>query len=331
MKSETSVRTGRRRLLSLMALGICPPLPGHAQDRYPSRPVRMIVPFTPAGATDILARMTAEELSRRLGKNVVVENRPGAGGNLGGELAARAPADGYTILMAPSTVYAAGTALYPRRSFSLERDFVPVSTVAYVPHVLVVSAQTPANSVRELVGLAKAKPGGLNIASQGVGTISHLEAELFQTMTGTRMVHVPYKGSAPAHVDLLGGRVQVMFDSVAATLPHIRSGRLKALGVTTPKRAVVLPDVPTITEAGVVGYVSESWLGILVPAKVPGEIVDRLSREVRFVVDLAAFARRLADHGFEAHASVGREYGALMKRETAYWGSVVRKAGIRLD
>lgn len=314
-----------------LACMLVAPAMASAQDAWPVRPVRMIAPFTPAGATDILSRLTADALSKRLGQNVVVENRPGAGANLGGELAMRAAPDGYTILMAPSTVYAAGVTLYAKPKFDLARDFIPVATLAYVPHVLVVAAEVNARNVQELIALAKAQPGGLIMASQGVGTISQLEGELFQHMAGIDMTHVPYKGSQPAHVDLMGGRVQVMFDSVAAALPHIRSGKLRALGVTTPTRVAQLPEVPTIAEAGLPGYVAESWLGIFTPAGVPKPVVTRLQRELAVLGADPAFAQKLSESGFEVRVQGGDAYAQLIQRETVHWAAVVKRARITLE
>lgn len=314
-----------------LACTLVAPAIASAQDAWPVRPVRMIAPFTPAGATDILSRLTADALSKRLGQNVVVENRPGAGANLGGELAMRAAPDGYTILMAPSTVYAAGVTLYAKPKFDLARDFIPVATLAYVPHVLVVAAEVHAKNVRELIALAKSQPDRLIMASQGVGTISQLEGELFQHMAGIEMTHVPYKGSQPAHVDLMGGRVQVMFDSVAAALPHIRTGKLRALGVTTPTRVAQLPDVPTIAEAGLPGYVAESWLGIFTPAGVPKPIVTRLQRELTALGADPVFAQKLADSGFEVRVQGTEAYAQLIQRETVHWAAVVKRAGITLE
>jgi tripartite-type tricarboxylate transporter receptor subunit TctC len=317
--------------VTALACTLVTPAIAFAQEAWPARPVRMIAPFTPAGATDILARITAEALGKRLGQNVVVENRPGAGANLGGELAMRAAPDGYTILMAPSTVYAAGVSLYAKPKFDLAKDFVPVATLAYVPHVLVVAAEVNAKNVQELIALAKARPSALNMASQGVGTISQLEGELFQHMAGIEMTHVPYKGSQPAHVDLMGGRVQVMFDSVAAALPHIRTGKLRALGVTTPARVAQLPDVPTIAEAGLPGYVAESWLGIFTPAGVPKPVVARLQRELAALGADAAFTQRLAEAGFEVRVQGGEAYAQLIQRETVHWAAVVKRARITLE
>jgi tripartite-type tricarboxylate transporter receptor subunit TctC len=304
----------------------------HAADTpWPVRPIRLIAPFTPAGATDLLARLTAEALSKRLGQNVVVENRPGAGANLGAEVVARAAPDGYTLLMAPTTVYAAGTALYPKRSFDLLRDFAPIATVATVPHVLIAAPDVKAATPAEFARLAKASPGAFNLASQGVGTISHLEGEWWQAAAGIDLAHVPYKGSAPAHLDLTAGRVQVMFDSVAAALPQVRAQRLRAWAVTTPKRVAALPQVPTMVEAGYADFVAESWLGVLAPAKTPPAITARLAQELAVLAADAAFVAKLAEHGFDARAIVGADYVALMQRETTLWGDIVRRKQLVLD
>ncbi|MFO1318214.1 MAG: tripartite tricarboxylate transporter substrate-binding protein [Burkholderiales bacterium] len=258
-------------------------------------------------------------------------NRPGAGGNLGAEFVMRAPADGYTLLMGPTSVYAAGASLFPSRSFDVLRDFTAICTLASVPHVLVVAADVGAESLADLIRRARSQPKALSLASQGVGTISHLEGELFQFLAGVSFVHVPYKGSAPAHLDLLGKRVHLMFDSIAAALPHIRAGKLRALGVTTPRRVSTLPDVPTIAEAGLPGFAAESWVGVLVPARVPRTVVDRLSREIAAVVTDPSVVARLSAQGFEARAIAGADYTALIQREISHWAVVIKRAGITLE
>ena len=223
-----------KRLASLgLAVLLCAAMGSRAE--YPDKPVRMIVPFTPAGATDLLARLVGEQLGKRLGQPVVIDNRPGAGANVGAEIAAHAPADGYTLLMGPASVYAISATLYPKLGYDLNKDLAPVSLIANVPHVLLVNNDVPVKSVTELIALAKKHVDGLNIASQGSGTVSHLEAELLKHMTGVDMTHVPYRGSAPALLDLMGGRVQVMFDSIASALPHIRAGKLRAIAVATAR------------------------------------------------------------------------------------------------
>jgi tripartite-type tricarboxylate transporter receptor subunit TctC len=321
----------RRRFAGgLAALAAGAGVPSRAADGYPVRPVHLIVPFTPAGATDILARLLADALSKRLGENVIPENRPGAGGNLGAELVARAPADGYTLLMGPITIYAAGATLQPDRRFDLARDFAVVATVARVPHILVAAAGQNLATLDDVVRLARRQPGSVAIASQGVGTISHLEGALFEHMAAVKLLHVPYKGSAPAHLDLFGGRVSLMFDSVAATLGHIRAGKLRAIAVTTRARTPLLPDVPTMAEAGLPGYAAESWLGILAPAKTPKPVIDRLTTELRVLLLDARFGARLAEHGFEAVALTGADANGLVMSETARWAEVIRRAGITL-
>ena len=304
--------------------------PSIAGDRPPSRDVRLIVPFTPAGATDLLARGFGDALAKRTGRMVVVENRPGAGGNLGAELAARAAADGHTLLIAPLTIYAAGTTLQPTRAFDLVRDFAPVATLARVPHVLVASPGLGVADVPALIRAARERPGRIVLASQGVGTISHLEGALFQHMAGVEFTHVPYKGSAPALLDLAGGRVQIMFDSVAAALPQIRAGRLRALAVTTAARTAILPEIPTVAEDGIPGYAAESWVGILVPAQTPRADVDRLAADCRAVVADAVLSARLAGQGFEVDVRTGADVDALIRREIAHWAAVIRRAGIVL-
>jgi tripartite-type tricarboxylate transporter receptor subunit TctC len=243
---------------------------------YPERPLRLVVPFTPAGATDVLARLTGERLGAKLGQTVIIDNRPGAGANVGAEFVARSTPDGYTMLMGPASVYAICATLYPKLGYDLTKDLTPVSLVANVPHVLLVNNDVPAASVQQLIRLAASKPGTLNIASQGSGTVSHLEAELFKHMAGIDMVHVPYRGSAPALIDLMGGRTQVMFDSIASALPHIRAGKLRAIAVSSKTRSSLLPDVPTVDESGLKGYSAHSWLGIFVPSGTPSAVLVRM-------------------------------------------------------
>src|SRR5581483_8742201 len=269
-----------RRLLAAAILSLAA-LNCFAQ--YPSRALRLIVPFPPGGATDVLARVVADELSKRLGQPVVV-NRPGAGANLGAQLAARAAPDGYTLLIAPTSIYAIAMTLYREPGYDLARDFAPVSLVANVPHVLVAHPSLGVHRVEELVALARAKRNGLSVASQGTGTVSHLEAEMLQHMAHIELLHVPYKGSAPAMVDLLAGRVHVMFDSIASALPQIKAGKLVALAVTTPARSPLLPAVPTVAES-LLDYRAESMLGILVPLRTPFAVIERLNREVVAIIN----------------------------------------------
>ena len=300
-------------------------------DAYPTRPLRMVVPFTPAGATDVLARMIGDALGKRLGQPIVIENRPGAGANIGARIAASAPADGYTLLMAPTSIYAIAMTLYKEPGYDVVKDFAPVSSVANALHVLVVNPDVRARSLKELLALARQSPGGLTVASQGTGTVSHLEAVMLEQMAGVQLVHVPYKGSAPAVIDLLGGRVQVMFDSVASTLPHIRADKLRPIGVPSPQRVAVLPEVPTLDEAGLAGYRAESWLGILVPAATPRTVVDRLNRELVAILADPQTRQALVERGFQPQSSTPDQLAQRIRDEIVAWGKVVKAAGVVVE
>jgi tripartite-type tricarboxylate transporter receptor subunit TctC len=297
---------------------------------YPDHPVRMIVPFTPAGATDLLARLVGERLGAKLGQSVVIDNRAGAGGNVGAEIAARAAPDGYTLLMGPASVYAISATLYPRLGYDLVKDLTPVSLVANVPHVLLVNNDLPVKSVPELVQQAKKRPGQLNIASQGSGTVSHLEAELLKHMAKIDMLHVPYRGSAPAILDLIGGRVQVMFDSIASALPHVRAGKLRAIAVASNTRSSLLPNVPTVAES-LPGYSAHSWLGIFVPARTPQSAVERLQRDLVAAIDDPKAQARLVEAGFEPKSSTQVDFAKLIREELEKWRSVVKMSGATPD
>ena len=301
-----------------------------SRAEYPDKPVRMIVPFTPAGATDLLARLVGEQLGKRLNKPVLIDNRPGAGANVGAEIAAHSPADGYTLLMGPASVYAISATLYPKLGYDLVKDLVPVSLIANVPHVLLVNKDLAAKSVPELIALAKKQNGGLNIASQGSGTVSHLEAELLKSMAGVDMTHVPYRGSAPALLDLMGGRVQVMFDSIASALPHIRAGKLRAIAVAAATRSPLLPDLPTVAES-LPGYSAHSWLGIFVPAGTPKPIVDRLQRDLAAVIEDPRARARLVKAGFEPKSSTPEAFAKLVAEEMAKWAPIVKMSGATPD
>jgi len=316
-----------RLLLALLAFVAAGPLPA----AYPDKPLRLIVPFTPAGATDILARLTGEQLGARLGQSVIIDNRPGAGANVGAELASRAAADGYTLLMGPASVYAISATLYPRLNYDLVRDLAPVCLIANVPHVLIVNSELPVKSLTELIALARRKPGELNIASQGSGTVSHLEAELLKSMTGVDMLHVPYRGSAPAILDLIGGRVQVMFDSIASALPQIRAGKLRAIAVASKTRSPLLPDVPTIDEAGVKDYSAHSWLGIFVPAGTPRQVIERLQKELAAALAEPAVREKFIANGFEPQSSTPDQFGSLVREEIEKWRPIVKVSGATPD
>ena len=290
-----------------------------------------MVPFAAGGATDVLARLVGERLTATLGQQVVVDNRPGAGGNIGSDVVARAEPDGYTILMGAVGTHAINPSLYPKMPYDPVKDFAPVTLVASVPNVLVVNPEVPANSVQELIDLAKAKPGELNFASSGNGTSIHLSGELFKAMTGTDIVHVPYKGSGPAVTDLLGGQVQMMFDNMPSSLPHVKAGKLRALGVTSAKRSPALPEVPTIAEAGVPGYDATSWFGILAPAGTPEPVVTRLQGAIVQALGEPEMRQRMADLGAEPVGDTPAEFGQFIAAEIAKWAKVVNDAGVKLE
>ena len=318
---------GAAVLAGLLGLGAGP---AQAQD-YPTKPVRFVVPFAPGGTTDVLARLLGEKLSASLGQQFVIDNQAGAGGNIGTAQVAKAEPDGYTILMGTVGTHAINQSIYPRLPFDPIKDFAPVTLVATVPNVLVVNPEVPVHSVAELIELAKAKPGELNFASSGNGSSIHLSGELFKSMTGVDMVHVPYKGSGPAVVDLLGGQVEMMFDNLPSSAPHIKAGKLRPLGVTSKERSPTLPDVPTIAEAGVPGYEALSWFGVLVPAGTPDAVVTRLQQEIAKILADPAMRERFAELGAVPAGDTPAEFAAFIGSETAKWADVVQKAGITLE
>src|SRR5438093_1351752 len=311
---------------ALAALAI--PAPAHAQV-YPAKPVRMIVAYPPGGGTDIVGRMVAQRLGESLGQSVVVENRGGASGNIGTELAARAAPDGYTILMGNVAPNAINVSLFKDLPFDPVADFTPVSLVASTPNILVVHPSTPVRTVGELIALAKAKPGALNFASAGVGSSSHLAGELFRILAGADIVHVPYKGAGPAMVDVLSGQVQLYFATMPAAMAHVKSGKLAPVAVTSARRSRALPDLPTIAEAGVPGYEASTWYGVLAQAHTPPAVIARLHENIVRILAVPETRGRLADQGFEPVGSSPEEFGAYIKSEIAKWEKVIGDAGIR--
>ena len=301
-----------------------------AAQSYPTRPVRLIIPFPPGGSNDIVGRMIAAQLGDRLGQQVVVDNRGGAGGTIGTELAAKSQADGYTLLLI-STAYAFNTSIYKKLPYDPAKSFVPVALLGSGPGVLVVNPALPVSSVADLIALARERPGKLNNASAGIGSFQHLASELFRIQAGIQWLHVPYKGGGPAMVDLMGGQADASVGSLIQMLPHIRSGKLKALGTTGAKRSPVLPDVPTVAEAGVPGYEATNWWGFLAPAGTPPAIVERLHQEVAAVQASAETRRRFETEGAEAVQMSPAEFGAFIAAETAKWARVVRDAGISAE
>jgi tripartite-type tricarboxylate transporter receptor subunit TctC len=296
---------------------------------YPSRPVRVIVPFAPAGTTDILARLIGQWLSERLGQQFVIDNRPGSGGNLGTEAVVRAPADGYTLLLVGGW-NAINATLYDKLNFNFLRDIMPVASIGGAPYVMVINPSLPAKTVPDFIAYAKANPGRVNMASAGTGAPSHVSGELFKMMAGVNMVHVPYRGGGPAVTDLLGGQVQVMFVPPPTSIEHIRSGKLRALAVTTATRSEALPDIPTVAEF-VPGYEASNWYGVGAPKGTPAEIIDKLNKEINACLADPKLRARLADLGGTALAGSPADFGKLIADETEKWGKVVKFVGIKAD
>ncbi|HZW19971.1 MAG TPA: tripartite tricarboxylate transporter substrate binding protein [Noviherbaspirillum sp.] len=301
-----------------------------ANDNFPNRPIKWVVPFTPGGAMDSMARSIGERLSQSLKQPVIIENRPGAGGTIGSSMVAKSEPDGHTMMIV-SIGHAVNPALYPKLSYDPVKSFEPVSLVAIVPNVLVAGPGIKANNVTELIAAAKAQPGKMTYASAGNGTTIHLRAELFNAMAGVDILHVPYKGSAPAMTDLLGRQVDIMFDSVSSAKPHIDSGRLKALAVTTTKRSSVLPDVPTLSEAGLKGYELNGWYAVFVPAKTPRAIVDRLNAEITNAIKHPDVAKRFAQLGAEPVGSSPEELAKYLDSEMKRWPDIIRARNISAD
>jgi tripartite-type tricarboxylate transporter receptor subunit TctC len=298
---------------------------------WPSKPIRYIVPFAPGGTTDILGRTIAEKLSTVLGQPVIVENKPGAGGGVGAELVAKSPPDGYTIMGGTISTHAINASLYKSLGYDPVRDFVPITLIARVPNMLVINPTLPARDVKELIALLKANPGKYSFASSGNGTSQHLSGELFKTMTGVDMQHIPYKGSPPALADVVGGQVAMTFDNITTALPLAKSGKLRALAVTTASRSAVAPDVPTLAEAGLSGYEVGSWQGVFAPAGVPPEIVSRLNTEIVKIINLPEVREKLVALGADPAPNSSAEFAALVRSEVAKWSDVVKKSGAKID
>lgn len=298
---------------------------------YPDKPIRMVVPWSPGGGSDVSGRIIAAKLTEALGQQVVVDNRPGAAGNIGTAITAKAPADGYTVLLA-DTGFSTGISLYKDAGYHPIKDFAPVSLAAITPIIAVVHPSVKAATVGELIALAKAEPGKLNYASGGTGGSVHLAGEMFQLRTGTKMTHVPYKGSGPAAVDLAGGVVQVMFATAPAVMPLIRGNRLRPLGVASNARSVFLPDVPTMKEAGVADFVADNWYGVLVPAGTPRPVIERLQREIAQAVVQPDAKDRFFGAGLEAKPSKSsQEFGAFVQNDVTRWATVIKQANIKLE
>ncbi len=300
-----------------------------ALQAYPVKPLRMVVGYPPGGPTDVLARIVAQKLSESWGQQVIVDNRPGASGMIGAELAARAAPDGHTLLMVPVT-YAVTPSLFPKMAYDAEKDLAPVAQVAAAPFMLVVHPTLPVKTVKDLIALARSRPAQLNYASASTGGMPHLAGELFNTMTGVKMVHIPYKGAAPATTDLVSGQVSLMFNNMLSAMPHVKSGRLRAVAVTSTKRSAAVPELPAIAET-VPGYEASGWYGALAPAATPRDIINRLNAEMNRVMRLPDVMQRLAGDGVEAVGATPEQFAGYLRREIAKWGKVVRASGAKAD
>jgi len=305
------------------------PISATAQS-YPARPIRLIVPFPPGGGTDTMARVVAPKLSEYLGQQVVAENRGGAGANIGAEIAAKSPPDGYTLMLATIT-NAIGASLYSKLNYDLVRDFATITQLATTPHILVVHPSVPVKSVKEFVTLAKAKPGELAYSSSGSGSAAHLAGELFNSLTGVKTTHVPYKGGGPSMIALVGGEVSLAFATMPSAIGYVRSGRLRGIAVTTERRSPSTPELPTIAETGVAGYEAGSWYGLSAPAGTSKEIIARLHAETIKVTGVPDVKERLFNAGFEIVTSTPEQFAAFTRNEIQKWGKIVKAAGLRVD
>src|SRR5919204_1020798 len=329
MVTVTIYSTRRMRTLFATVL-LCVSTLALAQP-YPAKPIHLIVPFPPGGGNDTVARAIGQQISPELGQPVVIDNRPGAGGSVGAELAAKSAPDGYTLFLAGVGSHAVNPNLHSRLPYDPVRDFAPITLVASAPSVLVVNPAVPARSVAEFTAYARANPGKLNYASNGQGSAAQLAAAMYESMAGVKMVHVPYKGIAPAMTDLMSGEVQLMFGTIVALVPHIQAGKLRALAVTSRKRSPLLPDVPTLAESGLPDYQAGSWYGIMAPAGTPRDIVERLNGAVVKAIRHPEVAKRLVQEGAIVIGSTPAEFGAHIKAELARVAAVVRAAGIRIE
>ena len=318
--------------VALAAAAIASIAPGlAAAQAFPTKPIKFVVPFSPGGAADVLARGGGQQVSETLGQPVVVENRTGAGGGIGAEIVARSPADGYTLFVGSTGPLAINKSLYSKLNYDPAKDFAPVSLAVLVQNVLVVSPKVTEKSVQEIIDRARAKPGGMTYASSGNGTSLHLAGELSKTMAKVDIVHVPYKGGAPAITDLMAGQVEMMFAVLPDAMPHIKAGKIRAIAVAGSQRSKSLPDVPTVAESGVPGFEASAWYGFVAPAKTPPEIVQKLNAAINAALAKPEVQERLAPLGFDVVASTPQQFAAKIESEIAKWGAVVQASGARVD
>lgn len=317
-----------RALLTTLALSVIPAL-ASAQN-YPTKPIRLVVPFPPAGATDILSRELARQLSDRLKQSVVVDNRPGAGGTIGSDIVAKSAPDGYTIQMATSSTHSIGPSLNPKIPYNALTDFTPIAHVADSANVLVIAPNVRAASVQELVALLKANPGGYNFGSSGNGTIVHLTGELFKSMTGTYVVHIPYRGTALVVPDMITGQIHILFDNIASAMPHLKDGKLRALAVTSTRRSPLLPDLPTVADT-VPGFESTTWFGVFGPKGMPPDVVQRLNAEINAVLGSTEFRERLKTLGYDAAGGTPADFARVVANDSAKWARLIKERKITAD
>ena len=331
--SRFSVRSRRDFSLGALAAAAALMAPGlaNAQAAFPSKPITIVVPFSAGGTTDLLARIVGQALSVELGQTVIIDNRAGAGGNIGGQLVAKSAADGYTLFMGTVGTQAINASLYKKMPFDPIKDFAPLTRVANVPNLLVANPAQPYKSVAELIAYAKANPGKVNFGSSGNGSSIHLSGELFKAMAKVDMVHVPYKGSSPAVTDLLGNQIGIMFDNMPSAIQHVRSGKLRPLAVTTAKRSPELPNVPTIAEAGLPGYEATSWFGLFAPAATPVAVTLKLNAAIVKVLALADVKKRINEQGAEVYTETPAQFAAFIKTEAVKWGQVVQESGASIE
>ena len=325
MKRTTFLSIATASLLAALLPGAA-----HAQG-YPNKPIRLIVPYAPGGATDIIGRAAAAELTKTMGQQVILENRPGAGGNLGAEQVARSAPDGYTLLVSPRSLHGITPFLYTKLPYDPNKDLAPVIVLGSFANVLVMNPSIKANSVSELVALIKASPGKFTYASSGSGSTIHLSGEMFKSMLNLDIAHVPYKGSSPALTDLMGGQVSIMFDNIPSAITFIRSGKLKPLATTGPTRSSSLPELPTMIEAGFPGYISTAWFGIVAPAGTPKEIIARINAEGQKVTKSPDFIKRMNELGYDIVGGSPEQMGAMIQEELKRWGPVVKSSGAQVD
>jgi tripartite-type tricarboxylate transporter receptor subunit TctC len=332
-RTHVAVVPKRRLTLAVLATGALAlaPFAAQAQAVFPSKALTIVVPFSAGGTTDILARVVGQYMARDLGQPVIIDNRAGAGGNIGAQMVARAAPDGYTLLMGTVGTHAINQSLYKKLPFDPIKDFAPITRVALVPNLLVANPAQPFKTVKELIAYAKANPGKVSFASSGSGTSIHLSGEMFQQMAGVEMQHIPYKGSAPALTDLLGGQTAIMFDNMPSVISHVRAGKLRPIAVTTPNRSPAVPDVPTIAESGVPGYSATSWFGLLAPAGTPAPVMAKLHASILKALADPEVKKKLAEQGAEPHGEKPEQFAEFIRSETAKWGQTVKVSGATAD